>query len=142
MMFQPLRPVPDTDHPDLAASPPDAAGAAVPVEGPPGAGMPGDDTPAFAASALPPGANDPDPAAHLDAEAPDGRRHGGKLSEILSVIAGDESRERISVGDLLDVLRHRAHGALIFVFAVPNTLPTPPGTSAILARRSCSSPSR
>ncbi len=57
---------------------------------------------------------------------------GGRLSTILAAIAADTARERISVADLVDVLRHRAHGALLFVFAVPNTIPTPPGTSAIL----------
>jgi hypothetical protein len=42
------------------------------------------------------------------------------------------SRERISVGDLLAALGDRALGALMFVFAIPNALPTPPGTSAVL----------
>jgi hypothetical protein len=44
----------------------------------------------------------------------------------------DESRDRIAVGDLLTALGDRALAALIFVFAVPNVLPVPPGTSAVL----------
>lgn len=54
------------------------------------------------------------------------------LSAMLRLLAADMSRKRISVGDLLTVLGDRALGALMFVFAVPNVLPAPPGTSAIL----------
>lgn len=53
------------------------------------------------------------------------------LVEILRALAGDESRERISVGDLLCAMGDRAFGALMLVFALPNIVPTPPGTSAI-----------
>jgi hypothetical protein len=58
--------------------------------------------------------------------------HGPKLSDILQAIAADTSRERISLRDLLAIGRDRAFGALLFIFAVPNVIPTPPGTSAIL----------
>ncbi len=54
------------------------------------------------------------------------------LSLMLQTLADDDSRERISVGDLLAVLGDRALAALLFVFAVPNVLPVPPGTSTIL----------
>ena len=54
------------------------------------------------------------------------------LSFILQALAHDDSRERISVGDLLAALGDRALAAMLFVFAVPNVLPVPPGTSAIL----------
>ncbi len=54
------------------------------------------------------------------------------LSAVLRLLAADLDRTRISVGDLLAVLGDRALGALMFVFAVPNVLPAPPGTSAIL----------
>jgi hypothetical protein len=54
------------------------------------------------------------------------------LSAMLQGLAQDESRDRISVGDLLTALGDRALAALLFVFAVPNVLPVPPGTSAIL----------
>ena len=47
-------------------------------------------------------------------------------------MAADETRQRISVGDLLEALRDRAIGALIFVFALPNIIPMPPGASSIL----------
>jgi hypothetical protein len=58
-------------------------------------------------------------------------RHSA-LSELLSQIAEDQSRDRVSTGDLLAMAGDRAFGALIFVFALPNLIPTPPGTSAIL----------
>jgi len=54
------------------------------------------------------------------------------LSVVLRILSSDLSRERISVGDLLTALGDRALGALMFVFAIPNVLPTPPGTSAVL----------
>ncbi|MFC0218449.1 hypothetical protein FHS82_002318 [Pseudochelatococcus lubricantis] len=61
------------------------------------------------------------------------RPPGRRLWAILRSLARDTSRERISVGDLLDTMHDRAFGALMFIFAFPNILPTPPGTSAILA---------
>ncbi len=54
------------------------------------------------------------------------------LSAVLRVLACDLTRERVSVGDLLSALGDRALGALMFVFAVPNVVPTPPGTSSVL----------
>jgi hypothetical protein len=54
------------------------------------------------------------------------------FSAILSELANDCARERIAVADLLQLMKDRAFGALIFVFAFPNIIPTPPGTSAIL----------
>lgn len=56
----------------------------------------------------------------------------GALSAVLRQLAADRSRERITVGDLLAALGDRALGALLFVFAFPNVLPTPPGTSTVL----------
>jgi hypothetical protein len=55
-----------------------------------------------------------------------------RLSAILRSLATSHDKDRISVGDLLAALEHRAIGALMFIFAVPNVLPTPPGTSTIL----------
>jgi len=55
-----------------------------------------------------------------------------RLSAILTEIARGEDRERISVADLLHALEHRAIGALLFIFAVPNAIPVPPGVSAVL----------
>ena len=54
------------------------------------------------------------------------------LSAVLQGLASDTGRERIAIGDLLEVLGDRALAALLFVFAVPNVVPVPPGTSAIL----------
>ena len=59
------------------------------------------------------------------------RRHGGRLSEILSGLAADERRSRISVADIFQAMGDRAFGALILIFALPNIVPTPPGTSAL-----------
>lgn len=68
---------------------------------------------------------DSDPALTDNPVAPVG------LVDILQALAGDESRARISVGDLLAAMGDRAFGALMLVFALPNIVPTPPGTSAI-----------
>lgn len=57
---------------------------------------------------------------------------GLPLSEVLHALADDQSNERISIGDLLAALGDRALGALLFIFAFPNVLPMPPGTSAVL----------
>lgn len=58
--------------------------------------------------------------------------HAQSLSDLLGHLAGDQGPERISIGGLLETLGDRALAALIFIFAVPNILPTPPGTSALL----------
>ncbi len=71
----------------------------------------------------------------VDAEVPASAHipaRGRKLSEILWDIADDRIRDRISVRDLLGVMQDRAMATLLFVFAVPNVLPTPPGTSSVL----------
>jgi hypothetical protein len=47
-------------------------------------------------------------------------------------MAVDQSRERISIGDLFDTMGDRAISALMLIFALPNAFPTPPGTSAVL----------
>jgi hypothetical protein len=57
---------------------------------------------------------------------------GRALSTILWELSTDTQRERIAISDLLVALGDRATGALIFIFAFPNVLPTPPGTSSIL----------
>ena len=58
--------------------------------------------------------------------------HKQPLSAMLLALAEDGQRERISVADLLAALGDRALAALLFVFAFPNVLPVPPGTSALL----------
>ena len=55
-----------------------------------------------------------------------------RLSELLDEISADETRTRISVSDLIVAMEGRATGALLLLFALPNVLPTPPGTSGIL----------
>lgn len=55
-----------------------------------------------------------------------------KLSALLGELAADASRERISISDLVATMQVRAIGALLLIFALPNAVPTPPGTSAIL----------
>jgi hypothetical protein len=55
-----------------------------------------------------------------------------RTSRILRLIADNTEYERISVRLLLEALGDRAIGALMLVFALPNIMPTPPGTSAIL----------
>ncbi len=43
-----------------------------------------------------------------------------------------EGRSDLTIGVLAEAFGERALGALMFVFAVPNVIPTPPGTSAVL----------
>jgi hypothetical protein len=95
---------------------------------PPGETDPGtageDPVPAPAADQTP-----PDPASPPAAGRSPRRT---KLSAILSEIAADATRERVSVGDLLRTMHGRAIAALMLIFAFPNVLPSPPGTSGIL----------
>jgi hypothetical protein len=55
-----------------------------------------------------------------------------RTSRILRQIADNPANDRISIRLLLDALADRAIGAMMLVFALPNVMPTPPGTSAIL----------
>jgi hypothetical protein len=68
--------------------------------------------------------SDPPGAAHAERLRP--------LADVLRALASDARREHVSVRDLLHALGGRAIGALMFIFAVPNVLPVPPGTSALL----------
>lgn len=61
-----------------------------------------------------------------------GRESQVALSALLTEIAADQTRERISIADLMTELDDRAIAALVFVFAFPNALPMPPGASSIL----------
>lgn len=74
----------------------------------------------------------PDPSLPVPAAPRRGDGHGPKLSELLTQIAADHPRERISIADIMARMDDRAYGALMFIFAMPNLLPTPPGTSLIL----------
>ena len=73
-----------------------------------------------------------DPDSATRPETGHSRPHGPKLSELLTQIAADHPTERISIADIAARLDDRAFGALMFIFSVPNLLPTPPGTSLIL----------
>jgi hypothetical protein len=56
-----------------------------------------------------------------------------RLSGILAGIANDPRREHVALADLLVAMGDRAFGALMFLFAVPNTLPVnAPGVSVVL----------
>lgn len=58
----------------------------------------------------------------------DGRK---PLSQMLTDLC-DDPREETLVGDIVHSFGRRAFGALLFVFAVPNMLPLPPGSSTVL----------
>jgi len=70
----------------------------------------------------------PEPAASQGRAA----EHGRPLSDVLTQMANDPSRERISIADLLVTMRDRAVAALLLLFALPNVVPVPPGTSLFL----------
>lgn len=53
------------------------------------------------------------------------------LSEVLRGICADRADE-ISIGEIVDSFGRRAFGALLFVLAIPNVLPLPPGSSTVL----------
>jgi hypothetical protein len=64
--------------------------------------------------------------------APTAINGGLPLSGVLLALAAQTHRQRLSIGDLLAALGDRALGALLFIFAFPNVLPVPPGTSTLL----------
>jgi hypothetical protein len=56
-----------------------------------------------------------------------------RLSDILTEIANDPSRDTITIADVRDAMGDRAFGALMFVFGAPNALPVnAPGVSVVL----------
>lgn len=55
-----------------------------------------------------------------------------RFSELLQEVAAAHPGDRVSVADLLTAMRGRAIAALLFIFAFPNILPTPPGVAAVL----------
>jgi hypothetical protein len=77
----------------------------------------------------------PDPAEQRDDE---GQGHGygtdrpASIIELFRNVETSSDQDRISIGDLLHGMRDRAAAALILIFALPNALPTPPGTSTVL----------
>lgn len=55
-----------------------------------------------------------------------------RLSAILATLVADGTRTRIGIGELVAAMQDRAFGVLMFIFAIPNVLPTPPGVSSVL----------
>ena len=55
-----------------------------------------------------------------------------RLARILLRMAEGPESDRVSVADLLTAFGTRAPAALMLLLAVPNVLPMPPGTSAVL----------
>ena len=72
-----------------------------------------------------------EPAPDADEAAHPGRPHRRGFSDVLRELAEGEA-PRVSVGSILQAFGDRAFGALLLVFALPNALPMPPGTSAVL----------
>lgn len=73
----------------------------------------------------------PDPSRSLaGGDVPSQDDH--RLSATLLRIASRPGRDRIFIRDLLAELDHRAIAAMLFIFAVPNTIPVPPGVSGVL----------
>ncbi|WP_423067664.1 exopolysaccharide biosynthesis protein [Devosia sp. CN2-171] len=73
-----------------------------------------------------------EPHVEIDLSKVDKAEGADRLSAILLAIAAAEDRDRISIGDLLEALKRRALGALMFIFAIITALPMPPGVSAIV----------
>lgn len=61
----------------------------------------------------------------------DAAEHKRGFSQVLRELATSD-RPRISIAAILDAFGDRAFGALLLLFALPNALPMPPGTSAVL----------
>ena len=64
--------------------------------------------------------------------APPGKEKAQKPSRLSDIVKTMDTSADTTIGALVDSLGERAFGALMFIFAVPNIIPTPPGTSAIL----------
>jgi hypothetical protein len=54
-----------------------------------------------------------------------------RFSTVLRLL-GEEPGERVSFESLVSTFEDRAFGALMFIFAAPNIIPLPPGTSVVL----------
>jgi hypothetical protein len=67
------------------------------------------------------------PAQHANGDDPP-----DKLTDMLVKIVERAGEDPVSLGMLVDAFRYRASGALLFLFADPNVLPVPPGTSGTL----------
>lgn len=61
----------------------------------------------------------------------DGTERARPLSEVLRDISDDPEPE-VTLGEVIDHFGGRAFGALLFVLAIPNLLPLPPGSTTVL----------
>ncbi len=55
-----------------------------------------------------------------------------RVAAALLALADDPRVDRVAVSELLATMGDRAPAALVLLFALPNVLPMPPGTSAVL----------
>jgi hypothetical protein len=62
--------------------------------------------------------------------------HDRPLFSALRLLAEDPGRDRIFVSDLLSLMQDRAIVALILLFALPNVVPVPSGTTGVLGNDS------
>ena len=53
-------------------------------------------------------------------------------TSISAIVRELSARDSVSVGEIVDRFGTRAFGALLFIFALPNLLPLPPGSSTVL----------
>ena len=60
------------------------------------------------------------------------RRAPEPLSKVLAELCVESGQGAITVGEIVDRFGSRAFGALLFIFAIPNVLPLPPGSSTVL----------
>lgn len=74
----------------------------------------------------------PNPNDHPAPVGDDHPKRRRRLSQILSEIASDKTRDFVAVSDLIVLLGGRGRAALILLFAFPNVLPAPPGMSGLL----------
>lgn len=56
-----------------------------------------------------------------------------RTSDRLAELISDGRASEISLGELIAILRNRAFGVLLVLFALPNMLPMPPGIAALTA---------
>lgn len=78
-------------------------------------------------SETPPDPISPDPVGEVDEDG----EHTKPLSQILRELV-DGPDHTVSVGEIVAAFGRRAMGALLFIFATPNLLPLPPGSSTVL----------
>lgn len=55
-----------------------------------------------------------------------------RMSQAIARVVAETETDRVSIGDLFARIGERAHYTLLILFALPNTLPGIPGTSAVL----------